>query len=75
MKDLNLSILETVADIAYIAGTHRYYSSDSRADIRQFIWWAEQFEKLHNDTDWGADDYIIKIEDYTHRKLSELELA
>ena len=75
MKDLNLRVSETVADIAYIAGTKGYYSGDSRADMRTFIWWAEQFETLHNDNDWGKDDYIITIEDYTHQKLPVLEVA
>ncbi len=75
MKGSNRKLLDAVADIAYIVGTKGYYSGDSRADINEIIWWAEQFEKLHNNTDWGTNDYIIAIEDYTNQKLALLELA
>jgi hypothetical protein len=39
----NRKLLETVAGIAFIAGSCNYYSGDSRADIFAFIWWAEEF--------------------------------
>jgi len=75
MKCSNRKLLETVADIAYIAGTKAYYSGDSRSDMDEFIWLAKQFEKLHGRTDWGTNDYIIAIEDYTNEKLTLLELV
>jgi hypothetical protein len=62
---------ETIADIAYIAGTRRYYSGDSRADMQNFIFWAEQFEKVHAKTDWDSEDktYMEAIEEYTNEKI------
>jgi hypothetical protein len=75
MKDSNRKLLETVADIAYIAGTKKYYSGDSRADINDFIYWATQFEKIHINTEWGNEDYIIAIENFTNEKLKMEDCA
>jgi len=64
-------ILEAVADIAYTAGHKKYTSGDSRQDISDFIWWAEEFEKIHLNTDWGYEDYILKIDEFTRQKIRE----
>lgn len=66
----NQKLLETIADIAYLAGQKGYYSGDSRADISKYIYWATQFEKEHLKTDWGNTDYIIAIENYTLEKIN-----
>ena len=66
---INTKTLETVADIAYIAGYHKYYSGDSRLDISQYIQWATEFEKIHLDTDWDVSDYMLLIEEFTERKM------
>lgn len=64
-------LLESVADIAYIAGNSRYYSGNSREDISEFIYWAEEFEKKHKHTDWDREDYLTEIINYTESKLKE----
>jgi hypothetical protein len=64
-------LLETVADIAYLAGTEKYYSGDSRGDMSDFISWAKEFEKLHKNTNWEENDYIIEVEEFTKEKLKE----
>ena len=61
--------LETIADIAYIAGYHKYSSGDSRLDASMFLAWANEFEKLHKKTDWEQADYITHIEEYAENKI------
>jgi hypothetical protein len=65
----NMKILEAVADIAYVAGFHKYSSGDSRLDISQYIQWAAEFEKIHQTTNWDEADYIFLIEEFTDRKI------
>lgn len=67
----NRKLLETVADIAFIAGSSNYYSGDSRADISTFIWWAEEFEQSHVNTDWHDEDYMLAIEEFTIGRIEE----
>jgi hypothetical protein len=62
-------IHETIADIAYIAGSKGYFTGDSRGDISEFIYWAKQFETINKFTDWNVKDYISKIEEFTGAKL------
>jgi hypothetical protein len=64
-------LLESVADIAYMAGNSRYYSGNSRIDISEFIYWAEEFEKKHKHTDWDQEDYLTEIISYTYSKLKK----
>ena len=64
-------LLESVADISYIAGNSRYYSGNSREDISEFIYWANEFEKKHKHTDWEYEDYMTEIINYTDTKLKE----
>jgi len=70
----NRKILEAVADIAYTAGHKKYTSGDSRQDVSDFIWWAEEFEKTHLSTDWGEVDYILTIDEFVRQKLKEAAL-
>lgn len=67
----NRKLLETVADIAFIAGSCNYYSGDSRADISTFIWWAEEFEQSHVNTDWDEEDYMLAIEEFAFGKIDK----
>jgi len=66
---INTKTLETIADIAYIAGYHKYYSGDSRLDASQYIPWALEFEEINRKTDWDLSDYMLLIEEYTDRKM------
>ena len=70
----NRKILEAAADIAYTAGYKKYSSGDSRQDVSDFIWWAEEFEKTHLSTDWGEEDYILTIDEFARQKLKEAGL-
>ncbi|SDL85929.1 hypothetical protein SAMN04488090_2011 [Siphonobacter aquaeclarae] len=67
---MNYKILETLADISYYAGLEGYYSGDSRADISNFICWAREFEKIHQDTDWDVSNYMLAIEEYANIKIT-----
>ena len=67
----NLKLLETVADISYIAGCEKYYSGNSRVDISEYIIWAKEFEKNHRDTDWNNIDYMSVIEKYAIEKIKK----
>jgi hypothetical protein len=67
----NLKILEAVADIAYTAGHEKYTSGDSRQDVFNFIWWAEQFEEIHLNTNWHQEDYMQKIDEFAGQKIRE----
>ncbi|RLD09299.1 MAG: hypothetical protein DRI44_08815 [Chlamydiae bacterium] len=68
----NQKLLETIADFAYISGRNNYFSGDSRADIQEIIYWAKDFEKKNEKTDWSCADYISEIEQYTVDKIKEL---
>jgi len=63
-------LLETLADIAYIAGYHQYYSGDSRMDISEMITWAKEFEAKHQDTDWDDENYMLAVEAFAEEKLT-----
>jgi hypothetical protein len=65
----NQKILETVADISFIAGELKYFSGDSRADVSNFILWANQFEKENSYTNWDDANYILEIEKFAREKI------
>lgn len=67
----NLKLLETLADIAYIAGYHQYYSGDSRMDMSGIIAWAHEFEAIHQNTDWDEENYMLTVEAFTKGKLKK----
>ncbi len=66
-------LLETVADIAYLAGASRHYSGDSREDLQQYITWAEAFERLRvvqgGDETYNGQPYMEAIEIFMQDKL------
>ena len=65
-----IKLLETIADIAYIAGYRKYSSGDSRLDASLFLAWANEFEKLNKITDWDQADYISRIEEFAENKIN-----
>jgi len=65
----NLKLLQTVADISYIAGFKKHYSGNSRFDISEYIIWAKEFEQIHKGTDWKVEDYMLAIEHYAYQKI------
>ncbi|MBI2270450.1 MAG: hypothetical protein HYU69_08865 [Bacteroidetes bacterium] len=68
-------LLETVADIAYIAGQMKFYSGDSRADISNFIYWANEFEKKNLKTNWEEANYILAIQEFAKEKIENHSAA
>lgn len=68
-ESVNIRLLETVADIAYLAGVQRFYSGNSRQDMANFIWWAREFELLHAHTAWEEADYMLAVEAFAKEKL------
>jgi hypothetical protein len=74
MNDLRYTIeenklFESIADIAFIAGQRGFASGDSRADIAEFIRWANEFEAMHEDTNWDEVDYKDTVEVFALTKL------
>lgn len=67
----NLKLIESIADIAYIAGYKKHYSGNSRIDISEYISWAKEFEQIHKDTDWDYEDYILTIDKYADEKIKQ----
>lgn len=65
-------ILETIADIAYIAGENKFFSGNSRLDISEYIRWAQDFENINSSTNWNEYDYISSIAEFTMIKLTSL---
>jgi len=65
----NFKILQTVADIAYLAGYKKHYSGNSRFDISEYIIWAKEFEQIHQYNDWDNEDYMLTIEQYAIQKI------
>jgi len=67
----NFKLLETIADISYIAGYNQHYSGNSRFDISEYIYWANEFEENHKYTDWTDKDYMCLVEKFVSQKLNE----
>jgi len=65
----NLNLLETVADVSYIAGYEKHYSGNSRFDISEYIHWAKEFEQINKNTDWDYEDYMLAIEQFATEKI------
>ena len=65
----NQKLLETVADISFIAGENKFFTGNSREDVSAFIHWASEFQKENSITNWNEVDYILSIEDFTLKKI------
>ena len=68
-EDYKMEQLETLADIAYLAGISRYYGGDSRQDIQDFISWSREFEELHKGEPWIDLEYLDEIEAFAMAKM------
>lgn len=67
------SLNEAVADIAYVAGTKKYHTGNSRDDLADFIKWAKEFEEKWKNEKWGEGeaDYMTEIEAFALEKIGE----
>jgi hypothetical protein len=68
------SLLEAVADIAYVAGAQKYYSGDSRTDLANYIRWGKEFESIWKNEVWGDGeaDYMTEIEQFAMDKMLKI---
>lgn len=69
-------LMETTAEIAYIAGQLGYATEDSRTAIGNFITWAVEFEEQRSEDAEGNElyfgkDYMSAVEEFTGRKIAE----
>lgn len=65
---------ETLVDIAYEIGRRRARLSDnSRETIGTIIDWADEFSRLHKDTDWNDKEYLDEIYNFTEEKLRAVQ--
>ena len=74
MTSKTYSLCEAVADIAFIASKENYKTADSRKIISQFIEWAQEFEHLHKNVEWGVNfppEYIDSIYYFTIFKIKQ----
>lgn len=71
----NQKLLEAIADIACIAGEMKFYSGDSRADISNFIYWANEFETKNLKTNWEEVNYILAIQEFAKEKIKNHSAA
>jgi hypothetical protein len=67
----NIKLLQTISDILYIAGYSQHYSGNSRMDVAQYIAWANEFESIHQTTNWDFNDYMLLIEAFANKKFEE----
>ena len=68
-KDLQYGLLETIADIAMIAGENKFYDEQhgSRGVIGEIIRRAQEFENKNRRVEWGYDrDYLEEIIDFAN---------
>ena len=74
---INPLLLETLTDIAFLAGSKGLYSGNSREDVRTFRLWAEEFEERTKDVQWNEDinrDYISEVEEFFNEKAATFEV-
>lgn len=65
-------IYETIFDLAYNLGYAKLTTGDSRQDAQLATDWAEEFETVNKDTEWGEDkEYMEEIECFFDRKSKE----
>ena len=65
----NRDFLEALTDIAFNAGAAGYHSGDSRKDVSDMISWADEFQQIHQKTDWNETDYIDTIDAFAAKKI------
>lgn len=64
------SLCQAVANIAYTAGAREFYVHLEQ-DIENIILWAQEFQKLHEATDWAEIDYFETIESFANNKIAQ----
>lgn len=77
MNPKTREIMEAAIDIAYAAGSSRYYGGDSREDVSDMVQWAIEFESTRKDNGdgsvtYGPDglEYLEAIGNFADAKMS-----
>lgn len=68
------SLCEALVDIAFIAVKEDYEIEDSRRKFAQFIEWAQEFEYIHRNVEWGVNfepEYIDSIYHFAIFKINQ----
>ena len=68
---MDQKLAEAIADIAYVAGYKKFTTGNSRADINSFIYWAKEFENIHQNTCWEEKDYMEEVEKFAKKRLKK----
>lgn len=79
MEQINRTIeMETVIDVAINLGQQfgadsgmMGYFPDSRSWTDTVLLWANEFNTLHESTDWDEQDYIETVDEFFARKFKE----
>lgn len=71
-----LSYSETLVEISMAVALKiepiRAVIEDSREVVSNCIAWAHEFEKLHAQTDWDANDWILTVEAFADERINEI---
>lgn len=74
VSDVTISMYdykEVLADICYELGVSQVtINNNSRAFIAKTIEWADEFDRLHKNTDWHEVDYLNAIHEFTRKKIA-----
>lgn len=63
---------QVLVDIAYIAGEEELSEGrDSRVVNQTIISWANDFTRLHQNTDWEETDYLETIYSFAYNKVKQ----
>lgn len=67
------SLLETLFQIAYEMGFHKFYSGNTMADMATAINLAERFELKHKDTDWDKEDWLSATSEFIEEEINKIK--
>lgn len=63
---------EVLVDIAYEVGARGYGAEgDSRSLVKDIISWADEFMRIHENTNWGETNYMETVYDYVTEKINK----
>ena len=67
------SLLDTLFQIAYEMGFHKFYSGNTMADMVMAIDLAKRFEQEHKDTDWDQEDWLSATSEFIEKEINKLK--
>lgn len=73
-KEQVYTLCEAVTDITYIAAKENFDMEDSRRKFAQFIEWAQEFQYLHRNVEFGVTfepEYVDSIYYFAIFKINQ----